>query len=86
MQCFLSISSDSNLSRFGTRPVTYSPLDYSSDFGSLVAAIDADAGIPNKNMLIGPSVATGPWTPEDVWNTGFIQTYGPHLFALSVEQ
>ena len=48
--------------------------------------MEADSGIPNKNMLIGPSVATGPWTPELVWDTGFINTYSDYLFALAVEQ
>jgi hypothetical protein len=48
--------------------------------------MEADSGIPNKNMLICPSVATGPWTPEQVWNTGFIDTYSDYLTALAVEQ
>ena len=85
---FLSFfqQSDSNPFRFGTRPAPYGPSNYSEDFGNLIAAMEADPGIPNKNMLIAPSVATGPWTPEDVWNTGFIENYGDHLFCLSVEQ
>ena len=48
--------------------------------------MEADTAIPNKNMLICPSVSTGPWTPEDVWNTGFINNYSDHLYALAVEQ
>ena len=48
--------------------------------------MEADSGIPNKNMLICPSVATGAWTPELVWDTGFINTYGSYLTALAVEQ
>ena len=35
--------------------------------------MEADSGILNKNMLIYPSVATGEWTAEQVWNTGFIK-------------
>ena len=46
----------------------------------------ADSGIPNKNMLISPSVASGPWTPEQVWDTGFINAYSDYLSALAVEQ
>ena len=72
--------------RNGHRPSTYGPQDYANDVGNLIQAMEADSGIPNKNMLIGPSVATGPWTPELVWDTGFINTYSSYLFALAVEQ
>jgi hypothetical protein len=57
-----------------------------NDIGNLIQAMEADPGITRKNMLICPSVATGAWTPEQVWDTGFIQTYGQFLAALSVEQ
>ena len=72
--------------RFGTRPAPYGPQNYSDDIGSLLAAMEVNPNIPNKNMLIAPSVATGNWTPEMVWDTGFIQQYSDHLFCLSVEQ
>ena len=42
--------------------------------------------MPVKNNLIGPSVATGPWTPEMVWDTGFIGAYAGNMAALAVEQ
>ena len=72
--------------RNGHRPSTYGPQDYANDVGNLIQAMQADPGIPNKNMLICPSVATGEWTPEQVWDTGFIKTYGEFLTALAVEQ
>ena len=74
------------LLRNGHRPSTYGPQDYANDVGNLIKAMEADSGIPNKNMLICPSVATGAWTPELVWDTGFINTYGSYLTALAVEQ
>ena len=84
---FLSTSNlDLNFLRFGTRPAPYGPSNYSDDIGSLITAMGANSGITNKNMLIAPSVATGPWTPEQVWDTGFINNYKDHLFCLSVEQ
>ena len=46
----------------------------------------ADSLIPVKNKLICPSVATGAWTPEDVWNTGFLNYFSSYLTALAVEQ
>jgi len=74
------------VSRNGHRADTYSPQDYSDEFGSLVQAIQGNQNIPIKNNLVGPSVASITWGPEDVWKTGFIENYQDDLFALSVEQ
>jgi hypothetical protein len=52
----------------------------------MVQAINNDVKIPAKNKLIGPSIATGSWTPEMVWDTGFISSYTNSLAALAVEQ
>jgi hypothetical protein len=52
----------------------------------MVQAINNNANIPIKNKLIGPSIATGLWTPEMVWDTGFIPAYTNSLAALAVEQ
>ena len=46
----------------------------------------ANQNIHKQNLLIGPSVNTGPWTPEMVWDTGFVSTYSANLAYLSVEQ
>jgi hypothetical protein len=56
------------------------------EFGVMVQAINNNPNIPVKNNLIGPSVATGSWTPEMVWDTGFIPSYTNSLSALAVEQ
>lgn len=82
---FLSMTLNPNL-RYGRRVAPYGPADYYNDVGSLINTMNADSRILNKNMLIGPSVATGHWTPEQVWDTGFIDTYKDHLYCLSVEQ
>ena len=65
---------------------TYGPFNYFGEFGTIVQAIGGDLNIPAKNNLIGPSVATGAWTPEMVWDMGFIPAYMNSLSALSVEQ
>lgn len=39
-----------------------------------------------NGKLIGPNIATGDWTPEMVWDTGFIPSYSSSLAALAVEQ
>jgi len=72
--------------RNGRRGDTYSPQDYSDEFGSLVQAIGGNQNIPVKNNLVGPSAASITWGPDDVWKTGFIENYEDDLFALSVEQ
>ncbi|KAJ7927457.1 glycoside hydrolase family 79 protein [Mycena leptocephala] len=66
------------------RNSSYGPQNYTNEFGELVAALAANANAPVKNNLIGPSVS-GTWTPEMVWDTGFISQYTDSLNALSVE-
>ncbi|KAF7325343.1 hypothetical protein MVEN_02635000 [Mycena venus] len=66
------------------RNSSYSPQNYANEFGELVAALAADVNAPVKSNLIGPSVS-GTWTPEMVWDTGFISQYTDSLTALSVE-
>jgi hypothetical protein len=70
----------------GHRPANYSPFDYFGEFGVLVTAMASDSNVRNQNLLIGPNIATGAWTPEMVWNTGFVQSYSPQLAYLAVEQ
>ena len=72
--------------RFGRRTAPYGPTNYVNDVASLITAMDANPRILNKNMLIGPSVATGPWTPEQVWDTGFVNKFQDRLYSLAVEQ
>ncbi|KAJ7620418.1 glycoside hydrolase family 79 protein [Roridomyces roridus] len=66
------------------RNKTYGPANYTDEIGQLIAAMAADDKIPVKNTLIGPSVS-GTWSPEDVFDTGFITKYTDNLLALSVE-
>ena len=70
----------------GHRPQTYSVWDYFGEFGTLVQAIQNNPNIPNKNMLLGPSLASGPWPIEAMWDTGYLQAYGQYLSAITVEQ
>ncbi|KAF9806697.1 hypothetical protein IEO21_08591 [Rhodonia placenta] len=71
--------------RHGHRASTYGPYDYFGEFGQVVAAMQADPNISVSNNLIAPNVATGDWTPEDVWNTGFIEAYTNSIYTLTVE-
>jgi hypothetical protein len=76
----------SNLFRNGRRKSSYGPQDYANDIGSLIKVMETDPAIKNKSMLIAPSVSGIGWTPEQVWNTGFINAYSAHLSALAVER
>lgn len=60
--------------------------DYVGEFGSLVSVMSTDPKVLNQNMLIGPNLATGDWTPEQIWDTGFVDTYSANLAFLAVEQ
>ncbi|KAI0750899.1 glycoside hydrolase family 79 protein [Daedaleopsis nitida] len=71
--------------RHGHRPEEWGPQDFFNEFGSMNQAYTSDSQIPVKNNLIAPSVTSG-WTPEMVWDTGFIDAYGQYLSALSVER
>ena len=63
----------------------YSQFDYFGEFGTVVSALNADSNIPVKNTLIGPNLATS-WTPEQVWDTGFVTSYTNNLAYLAVER
>ncbi|KAL1943311.1 hypothetical protein VTO73DRAFT_4386 [Trametes versicolor] len=70
--------------RHGHRVEGYGPFDYFGEFGDVIAGIKA-LNVDVANNLIGPSLATGDWYPEDIWNTGFIPAYTESLGALTVE-
>ncbi|KAF9529145.1 hypothetical protein CPB83DRAFT_853311 [Crepidotus variabilis] len=67
------------------RPANYSYYDYFGEFASLVAAMDANQNIIRQDLLIGPSIQNI-WTPEQVWDTGFVDAFSPNLAYLSVER
>ncbi|TEB33970.1 hypothetical protein FA13DRAFT_124465 [Coprinellus micaceus] len=72
--------------RHGKRPEPYSPFDYNGELFELFDLIDQNPLIPVKDKFIAPSISHSEWTPEDVWNTGFIDHFRDRLFALTVER
>lgn len=65
---------------------TYGPFDYFGEIGDLVQAMGNDEAYSRaRNLLIGPNLA-GDWPAEDIWNTGFVDTYSDNLAFLAVEQ
>ncbi|KAG6907146.1 hypothetical protein DXG01_010321 [Tephrocybe rancida] len=69
----------------GHRVEPYGPAEYANEFQNLVQAVKDDANLPIKNMLIGPSLASGPWTPEQVWDVGYLDRFKDVLSAITVE-
>ncbi|KAJ7783995.1 glycoside hydrolase family 79 protein, partial [Mycena maculata] len=73
----------------GHRASTYGPYDYFGEFSDAVSQLGSDGVDPSgraRTLLLGPSIADAGWTPEDVWNTGFVATYSANLAFLSVEK
>ncbi|KAF8991302.1 glycoside hydrolase family 79 protein [Cyathus striatus] len=68
----------------GHRTGTYTPNDYVSEVQSLITSMNSNPNIPNKSMLIGPNLE-GNWSPESVWDAGFLTACSENLYALSVE-
>ncbi|KIL60002.1 glycoside hydrolase family 79 protein [Amanita muscaria Koide BX008] len=67
------------------RPSNYGPMDYFGDFGSLVYQLNRDFLVLNRTMLMGPSVSAA-WSPETMWNTGFLTSYSQYLGFLTFER
>lgn len=71
------------------RSADYSVTQYSSEWGTVLQDYLSDSSVSNNSMFIAPSVCCGGgigWTPEDVWNTGFLDSYKDHLSYISVQQ
>ncbi|KZS86852.1 hypothetical protein SISNIDRAFT_447342 [Sistotremastrum niveocremeum HHB9708] len=72
----------------GLRPPTYTPDQFTADWGTVLQDYSSDSKVLNSSMFVGPSVCCGldtGWTPEDVWNTGFLTDYADQLAWISVE-
>ncbi|KIY53577.1 glycoside hydrolase family 79 protein [Fistulina hepatica ATCC 64428] len=69
----------------GHRDQGWGPANFTDEFAELISAMQA-ASYDVNGRLIGPSIATGDWTPEQVWATvGFQTTYKNNLYGLSIE-
>ncbi|KAG6829763.1 hypothetical protein H0H92_003553 [Tricholoma furcatifolium] len=59
----------------GHRTAPYDVTEYANDIASLIQAIQEDGRIHVKDMLIGPSLASGPWSPDRLWPTGYLDRF-----------
>lgn len=39
-----------------------------------------------RSLLIGPNLAMGDWTPEQIWDTGFVDQFNDNLQYLAMEK
>ncbi|KAG6857115.1 hypothetical protein H0H87_009242 [Tephrocybe sp. NHM501043] len=69
----------------GHRVEPYGPAEYANEFQSLVDAVKNNPNVPIKNMLIGPSLASGPWQPQQVWDVGYLDRFKDVLTAITME-
>jgi hypothetical protein len=56
-----------------------------SELSSLLQAMQSDSSIPNPNCLIGPNIATGAWTPQNMIDANFVPQFENNLYAVAVE-
>ena len=59
---------------------------YFDEFRQLIDTMDANPRVPVKNKLIGPSVASTEWGPEQVWETGYMDAFNDRMYAYAVER
>ncbi|KAJ3880476.1 hypothetical protein F5051DRAFT_161099 [Lentinula edodes] len=69
----------------GHRSSNYSQYDYVGELGSLIDDMSQYSNLSiAQNLLLIPSVS-GTWTPEEVWDTGVMDTYSSNIAWMSVE-
>lgn len=66
----------------------YLPADYSGELDRLFEVVETNDRLPIKNKFVAPSISASQpeWTPELVWQTGFIDHFKDRLYALTVER
>nr|GAT61181.1 predicted protein [Mycena chlorophos] len=72
----------------GHRNDSYGPYDYFGEFGDFLTQIGGGADPTGrvKSVLVGPNIASFAWTLEEVWDTGFVDTYSENLAFLAGEK
>jgi hypothetical protein len=58
---------------------------YANEFGQFIAQVNANDSITRKNLLLGPGISNQ-WSPDSVWDTGYLDRYNTSLAAIVVER
>ncbi|KAF7370061.1 Glyco-hydro-79C domain-containing protein [Mycena sanguinolenta] len=73
----------------GHRGANYSQFDYEGEIGDFISQVGSTNADPTGQALkslVVPNIANFQWTPEDVWNTGLVETYTNNIAYLAVEK
>ncbi|KAJ7624758.1 glycoside hydrolase family 79 protein [Roridomyces roridus] len=73
----------------GHRGGTYGPNDYLGEFSDFINQISSDGSDDTgraRTVLIGPNLASFAWTPQEQWDTGFVDQFADNLAFLAVEK
>ncbi|KAJ7064676.1 hypothetical protein C8F01DRAFT_771741 [Mycena amicta] len=72
----------------GHRPDTYGPFDYLGEFSDFLTQIASGPDTTGRahTVLVGPNIASFSWSLEQVWDTGFVDTYNDNLAFLAGEK
>jgi hypothetical protein len=74
----------------GLRGPEYSPTDFHREFGQMLQGYKDNRNVPITNNFVAPNVCCGGigggWFPEQVFETGFLDTYEADVKYVSVEQ
>jgi len=68
----------------GKRPLNYSISDYINDFATELGQVNSTAQVANKTLFSGPGVCCN-WSPDDVFNAGFLDRFETSLNTISVQ-
>ena len=58
---------------------------YFQEFGVFIDQVNANDSIVRKNLLLGPGISNQ-WSPDSVWDTGYLDAYNSSLAAIVVER
>ncbi|TEB29048.1 glycoside hydrolase family 79 protein [Coprinellus micaceus] len=67
----------------------YLPENFVDEWHELMKTVDENPKVTVKNKFVGPSISGSDpiqWSPDAVWETGFIDTFKDRLYALTVER
>ncbi|KAJ7331318.1 glycoside hydrolase family 79 protein [Mycena albidolilacea] len=73
----------------GHRGDTYSPFDYGGEVSDLLTQVASEGSDPTgraMSLLVGPNIADFAWTPELVWDSGYVDKFSNNLAYLAVEK
>jgi len=69
---------------YSSDPQGYGPISYHAEIKNLLDTMKAN-GLRTQGQIMAPSV-NADWTPENVFDTGFLQEFADSLGVITVEK